>query len=209
MVAIPANLAEGYNRFRSKRYPSQSDLFATLAKGQSPKTMVVGCSDSRVEPTVLFDAEPGDLFVVRNVANIVPKFTETDGLHGVEAALEFAVTALKVSQIIVIGHSGCGGISACLSAANDKPVGHFIAPWVAQLAEVRDQVLGSNPDNAHMALEQAGVVWSVSNLMDYSFVKDAVNDGSLTLLGAWFDIGSGTLFWFNSETNAFVTELKS
>lgn len=209
MVAIPDNLAEGYNRFRSKRYPAQSDLFATLAKGQSPETMVIGCSDSRVEPTVLFDSEPGDLFVVRNVANIVPKFSETDGLHGVEAALEFAVTALKVSQIIVIGHSACGGISACLSAANGKPVGQFISPWVAQLEEVRDQVLGSSPDNAHKALEQAGVVQSVLNLMDYPFVKDAVNGGHLTLLGAWFDLGSGTLFWYNSETNEFVTELNS
>ena len=209
MVAIPDNLAEGYNRFRAERYLAQSNLFATLAKGQSPQTMVIGCSDSRVEPAVLFDSEPGDLFVVRNVANIVPKFSATDGLHGVEAALEFAVTALKVSQIVVLGHSACGGIGACLSAANDKPVGQFISPWVAQLVEVRDQVLANNPDNAHKELEQAGVVWSVSNLMDYPFVKDAVNNGSLALLGAWFDIGSGTLFWHNSETNEFVTELKS
>lgn len=204
MSTIPKNLKDGYSRFRAERYPSQSDLFATLGKGQSPETMVISCADSRVEPATIFDSVPGDLFVVRNVANIVPKYRETNGLHGVEAALEFAVTALKVSQLIVIGHSACGGISACLSAANDKPVGQFVSPWVAQLDETRDQVLRNNPVNSQEALEQAGVVQSVANLMDYPFVIESVNSGNLSLHGAWFDIGLGTLAWYNSETNAFV-----
>lgn len=206
MATVPENLKDGYNRFRSERYPSQSDLFATLGKGQSPKTMVISCADSRVEPAAIFDSVPGELFVVRNVANIVPTYRKTTGLHGVEAALEFAVTALKVSQVLVIGHSACGGISACLSAADDKPVGQFISPWVAQLDETRDQVLQDNPSNPQTALEKAGVVQSVANLMDYPFVNDSVNNGNLSLHGAWFDIGLGTLAWYDSETNEFVHE---
>lgn len=201
---LPGNLRDGYNRFRTAKYPTQSDLFRTLGNGQSPQAMVISCADSRVEPSVIFDTVPGELFVVRNVANIVPKYRDTDGLHGVEAALEFAVTALKVSQIVVIGHSACGGISACLSAANDKPIGQFISPWVAQLDNARDLVLETKPSNPQKALEYAGIVQSLGHLKEYPFVDRAISIGTLTVHGAMFDIGSGTLAWHDPNTNAFV-----
>ena len=201
---LPRNLRDGYNRFRAEKYPTQSDLFATLGNGQRPTTMVISCADSRVEPSVIFDTVPGELFVVRNVANIVPKYRDTEGLHGVEAALEFAVTTLKVSQIVVIAHSACGGISACLSAANDKPVGQFISPWVAQLDNARDLVLETKPSNPQKALECAGIVQSLGHLKKYPFVDHAINNGTLKVLGARFDIGSGTLAWHDPNTNAFV-----
>jgi carbonic anhydrase len=165
--------------------------------------MIIGCADSRAEPAEIFNAAPGQLFIVRNVANLVPPFDTSGGLHGVSAALEFAVTALKVKHIVIMGHGGCGGVGACLSAAEDKPVGRFIAPWVQLLDETRDRVLAGNPADPQTAVEHAGVGASLENLMTFPFVKEAVEAGSLQLHGAWFAIALGELKWRDNETGAF------
>ncbi|MCL4134482.1 UNVERIFIED_CONTAM: hypothetical protein GTU68_019020 [Idotea baltica] len=167
--------------------------------------MLIACADSRADPTDIFDAAPGQLFVLRNVANLVPPYEDGGGLHGVSAALEFAVTALKVKHIVVMGHGSCGGVSASLSAANDKPVGQFIAPWVSLLDAARDRVLKENPDDPQQALEFSGVGESLKNLMSFPFVRTAFEAGQLTLHGAWFAIAHGELSWRNPDTGVFET----
>jgi carbonic anhydrase len=196
-------LVEGYKSFRAGAYKEQVQLYRELGEGQDPDIMIIGCADSRAEPAEIFNAAPGQLFIVRNVANLVPPFDTSGGLHGVSAALEFAVTALKVKHIVIMGHGGCGGVGACLSAAEDKPVGRFIAPWVQLLDETRDRVLAGNPADPQTAVEHAGVGASLENLMTFPFVKESVEAGSLQLHGAWFAIALGELKWRDNATGAF------
>jgi carbonic anhydrase len=206
-VDIPAELAAGYRRFRSDRYVREAERYKTLAKGQGPRTMIIGCADSRVDPASIFSAAPGELFVVRNVAALVPPFEETGQYHGTSAAIEFAVTELKVAQIVVMGHGLCGGIAASLAAAGRAPVGQFLGPWVALLSGVRDQVLARKTlGDQHLqqkALEWAAIKYSLSNLATFPFINGAVAQGLLALHGAWFSIAEGELQWLNRETGEF------
>src|SRR5215213_12002138 len=138
------NLVDGYRRFRSNEWKSERERWADLAEGQSPKVMILACSDSRVEPSIIFDARPGEMFVVRNIAALAPPYETTPGRHGVSAALEFAVTQLEVEEIIVMGHGSCGGCAAALTGQFDRAehgAGRFIANWVRLLDEARDEVL--------------------------------------------------------------------
>jgi carbonic anhydrase len=200
------DLIAGYRRFRARRYREARDLFHRLRDGQQPATMILACADSRADPAMIFDAAPGELFTVRNVAALAPPYDESGGLHGVSAALEFAVTALRVKQIVVMGHGGCGGIAASLAAAADRPVGRFIAPWVEIAAEARDAVLAdaSIPrSDWQEAVEHGAVGQSLKNLLTFPFVRAAVQRGELNMDGAWFSIGRGELHWRNPETGAF------
>ncbi len=200
------DLIEGYRRFRKNRYAETADVFRKLNQGQTPATMIISCADSRADPAMIFDGAPGELFVVRNVAALVPPYEETAGLHGVSAALEFAVTALKVRQILVMGHGGCGGIDACIKAATEGPVGHFIAPWVELAAPARSQVFADPnipPEGRQEALEHAAVLQSLENLKTFGFVRDAMSKGDLVMHGAWFSIGKGELHWHDPETGNF------
>lgn len=199
-----SDLHNGYRAFRAGAYQKQADLYSELGEGQSPNIMIIGCADSRAEPADIFNAAPGQLFVVRNVANLVPPYEETPGQHGVSAALEFAVKALKVEHIVIMGHGGCGGVAASLSAAQKEPVGQFIAPWVELLDQAREEVLKSNPSDPQTSLERAGVGASLKNLMTFPFVREAVEAGRLNLHGAWFAIALGELHWRDSETGAFA-----
>jgi len=168
--------------------------------------MIIACADSRADPSMIFDAAPGELFVVRNVAALVPPFERNVGLHGVSAALEFAVTRLKVRQIVVMGHGGCGGIAASLAAAADRPVGYFIAPWVEIAAGARDAVLGDESIKRadwQEAVEHGAVGTSLSNLLSFPFVQEAWESGELQLDGAWFSIGRGELHWRERGTGKF------
>ncbi|MBI1359671.1 MAG: carbonic anhydrase [Alphaproteobacteria bacterium] len=200
-------LIAGYRRFRQGRYREQSQLFRELRDGQQPATMIIACADSRADPAMIFDGAPGELFVVRNVAALVPPYEETAGLHGVSSALEFAVTILKVKEIVVMGHGGCGGVAASIAAAAARPVGRFIAPWVEIMTEARDAVL-SNPSVSKTdwqeAVEHGAVGQSLANLMSFPFVRDAVADGQLNLDGAWFSIGRGELHWRDPGTGGFA-----
>jgi carbonic anhydrase len=200
------DLIAGYRRFRASRYREARDLFQRLMEGQQPATMIVACADSRADPAMIFDAAPGELFVVRNVAALVPPYEESAGLHGVSAALEFAVTQLKVKQIVVMGHGGCGGIAASLAAADHRPLGRFIAPWVEIAAEARDEVLADATilsKDWQEAVEHRAVGQSLKNLMTFPFVRGAHERGALNMDGAWFSIGRGELHWRNPGDGQF------
>lgn len=200
------DLIAGYRRFRANRYREARDLFHRLRDGQEPATMIIACADSRADPAMIFDAAPGELFTVRNVAALAPPYDASGGLHGVSAAVEFAVTRLKVKQIVVMGHGGCGGIAASLAAAADRPVGHFIAPWVELAADARDAVLKNEAiprADWQEAVEHGAVGQSIKNLLTFPFVRSAYERGDLAMNGAWFSIGKGELHWRNEETGAF------
>ena len=203
-------LIEGYRRFRSGRYQAEHDRWAALATGQSPRIMVIACSDSRVDPATIFDVLPGEVFAVRNVANLVPPFEEGGGRHGVSAALEFAVTQLEVPQILVMGHGGCGGVGAALSRAFDGAAagqGGFIANWIDLLDESRDRVVatcGGDEAACQRALELETVRVSLANLRSFPFVREREAAGKLALIGAYFAIADGCLHLLDEKDGTFA-----
>lgn len=201
-------LIAGYRRFRSDDWSQQRARWAELAEGQQPKTMVIACSDSRVDPTRIFDVPPGALFVMRNIAGLVPPFETTTGRHGVSAALEFAVTQLNVAEVIVLGHGACGGVSASLNHAfQGAPpgCGGFIFDWMSLLDEARDRVIadhGVGHEAAH-ALELECVKVSLANLRTFPFVPQREGAGTLRLRGAYFAIAEGVLYLLDEKEGAF------
>ena len=203
-------LLKGYRRFREEGYPSQRARYDRLvAEGQSPKLMIIGCSDSRVDPAQIFDVDPGDIFVVRNVAALVPPFETTPGQHGVSAALEFAVNVLEVRQIVVMGHGMCGGCKAALTQelhGNRPGEGGFIAQWISLLDEVREPVArkyGTTGREAERAMEFAAVRASLQNLLSFPCVQERLEQGSLKLRGTFFAISEGVLYLLDDETGEF------
>jgi len=200
------DLIAGYRRFRARRYREARDTFHRLQDSQRPATMIIACADSRADPAMIFDAAPGELFVIRNVAALVPPYEESGGFHGVSAAVEFAVMQLKVKQVVVMGHGGCGGIAASLAAADHRPIGRFIAPWVEIAAEARDVVLADATipsKDWQEAVEHGAVGQSLKNLFSFPFVRGAYERGELSMDGAWFSIGRGELHWRDPETGEF------
>jgi carbonic anhydrase len=205
-----AELLNGYRRFRKDSYPALKDKYADLvANGQHPKLMVIACSDSRVEPARIFDVDPGELFVVRNVAALVPPFGVE---HSVASAVEFAVQFLEVKQILVMGHGQCGGCKASLTRGfAGKPLGEggAVDAWTAQLAVVRDGVVrehGSESEDALRAMEFGAVKHSIVNLGTFPWVSQKVGQGSLKLRGAFFSLSEGALYSLDSETGEFISE---
>ena len=210
MPLLPPDLLSGYKRFRDTRYREEAVRYSELADGQSPHTMIIACADSRVDPGTIFGVAPGELFVVRNVANLVPPCTDSpDGLHGTSAALEFAVNGLGIRHVVVMGHGGCGGVAASLATAENKAVGQFIAPWVDLLSATRDKIVAdkdlSSAAARQTALEHGGIQQSLENLLTFDFVANAVRAGTLSLHGAWFSIGDGMLHWLDPDTGLFET----
>jgi len=202
-------LVEGYRRFRESGYGEERERWEQLAAGQSPKTMVISCSDSRVDPAQIFDVAPGELFVVRNVAALVPPFETTPGQHGVSAALEFAVQFLKVEQVMVLGHGMCGGCQAALTQnlhGNALGEGGFVANWIDMLDEVRDPIaadLGTTGREAERAMELAAVKVSLANLRTFPCVQEKEPTGELALRGAYFAISDGVLHLLDEESGEF------
>lgn len=191
-------LLEGYRRFRSTSYAAERARWDALAQGQSPKVMVIGCCDSRVEPTRIFDAGPGELFVLRNVANLVPPYEPDSTRHSASAAIEFAVLGLQVEHILVLGHAQCGGVAAALSGVDlGAPGVSFIDRWMsildAEAELVRAAAAADASIDAQRALELAGVRVSVRNLRTFPYVAERETAGALTLHGAHFGIGNGEL----------------
>ncbi|PJI86925.1 carbonic anhydrase [Sphingomonas koreensis] len=192
------DLVDGYRRFRSADYRRQRERWAQLAEAQSPKVMVIACSDSRVEPAQIFDTLPGEIFVVRNVANLVPPFENDGGRHGVSAALEFAVTRLNVEEIVVMGHGMCGGAHAALTEMFQDAApgdGGFVHAWVSLLDGARDRVkakYGNGPE-ASREMELETVRTSIANLRTFPFIPEREADGRLTVHGAYFAIADGVL----------------
>jgi carbonic anhydrase len=202
-----ATLVQGYHRFRTTSWSSQRERWAELVDGQSPKVMVIACSDSRVDPAMIFDTSPGEMFVVRNVANLVPPFELAGGRHGVSAALEFAVTQLEVPEIVVMGHGGCGGIAAALSGRfiGSKPgEGGFIDRWIELLDGARDHVVAAHGQNAQEQLEHEGIKVSLANLRSFPCIREREVEGRLKLHGAWFAIEQGELHLLDEVSGTFA-----
>ena len=187
-------LIEGYRRFRRESWPERRRLFEALAaEGQHPRALVVACVDSRVDPSAIFDAAPGQLLTVRNVANLVPPYAPDAAYHGTSAALEFGVRVLEVPNLIVLGHGGCGGIDVLLRGAA-KPGHDFITTWMGIAAPARARaLLCDTPEAQQRCLEREGIKLSLDNLMTFPWIAERVGAGTLQLHGAWFAIHSGVL----------------
>lgn len=188
-------LFDGYSRFRDDAWPGLRDLFTKLADGQDPHTMLISCAHSRVDPQQVFDASPGEMFVVRNEAALCPPYQPDGGYHGTSAALEFAVNVLKVNQIVVMGHARCGGCKALLSGAPDN-YKEFVDPWmrIAGPAEARAQVRAAVGADSQRACEEETIRETLSNLMSFPFVAEKVMKGDLGIHGFWFDVATGELW---------------
>lgn len=202
-------LIEGYRRFRDGEWASERERWSELAEGQSPKVMVIACSDSRVDPAQIFDVKPGEIFVVRNVAALAPPYETSRGFHGVSAALEFAVTQLGVGEILVMGHGLCGGCAAALTGQfDDTPPGegHFIADWVRMLDSPRDSIRRGHPDlgePAFLEMERAAVKVSLANLRTFPWIAEREAGGALRLHGAHFSIEEGRLYVLDEAEGDF------
>ncbi len=197
-------LVDGYHRFRSTDWPRERARWAELTEGQRPELMVISCSDSRVDPAQVFDTSPGEVFVVRNVANLVPPFEADSARHGVSAAVEFAVTQLDVRQIVVLGHGSCGGVHAAMAqtfAGRAPGEGGFIDHWVDILDDARARIVaqyGNGPD-AIRQLELETVRVSMANLRTFPFIPEREAAGTLRLRGAFFAITDGVLHVMNED----------
>lgn len=207
MQNFPQRLRDGYLSFASSKLASERSRYAALAeRGQKPEVLVIGCCDSRAAPETIFDAGPGEIFVIRNVANLVPPHEPGGKYHGTSAALEFAIQALKVRHVVVLGHGRCGGI-ATFRQDGFEPLspGDFIGKWITLLEPAREKVdcdlIESDPQTA---MEYAGVRQSLENLMTFPCIRILVGRGDLQLHGAWFDISNGELRVLDDETNAFT-----
>jgi len=201
-------LIDGYRHFVEEGLGRERARWRALSAGQSPKTMIIACSDSRVDPATIFSTAPGEIFVVRNVANLVPPFEIGGGRHGVSAALEFAVTQLEVAEVMVMGHGACGGVAAALSRTFEHAragEGGFIAHWIDLLDDARDRVIAEHGtgDAAVHALELESVRVSLANLRTFPCIPEREAAGTLRLRGSYFALGEGILYLLDEATGAF------
>ena len=208
MSHLPQRLLAGYHTFMGGRYSSESERYRNLARnGQTPETMVIACCDSRAAPETIFDAGPGELFVVRNVANLVPPYAPDGRHHSTSAALEFAVQSLKVKHIVVLGHGRCGGIRAALDPATEPlSPGDFIGKWMGLVAPAAEAVSGNEMmtrGERQTALERISIRYSLTNLRSFPCIKILEGKGKLSLHGAWFDISTGELWVMDPATGDF------
>lgn len=202
-------LIDGYRRFRAKDWEHERERWSELAEGQSPQVMILSCADSRVDPAQIFDARPGEMFVVRNIAALTPPYETSSGYHGVSAALEFAVTQLEVSEILVMGHGMCGGCAAALSGTFDDREhgqGQFIADWVRMLDRARDKVRARHASldaEAYLDMEREAVKVSLANLRTFPWIVERERAGKLKLHGAHFSIAEGRLYILDEAEETF------
>lgn len=208
MHSFPQHLLDGHANFMSGRYSREKERIRDLAEaGQKPTTMIIACCDSRAAPEMIFDCGPGEAFVLRNVANLVPTYQPDGGQHGTSAAIEFAVKALNIGNIVIMGHGRCGGIQAALNPAySPLDEGDFIGKWMSMLGELPSQ-LGTNSmmtaGEQQTALERISIRNSIRNLRSFPYVAALEAEGKLVLSGAWFDISTGEL-WVMDETGDFI-----
>jgi carbonic anhydrase len=207
-MPFPQRLLEGYHSFLDGRLPYEQDRYRELAEtGQSPEVMVIGCCDSRVSPEVIFDARPGELFVVRNVANIVPPYAPDGHAHGVSAALEFGVAALKVKHIVVLGHAHCGGVKAFAEQPAPLSPGDFIGNWMRLMAPAVEKAgpPGGLSRTDYLArLEQANIANSLDNLMTFPGLRKLIERREVAVHGAYFGVATGQLSVRDETTGAFT-----
>ncbi|MCO5161951.1 MAG: carbonic anhydrase [Mesorhizobium sp.] len=207
MSAFPEQLLSGYRSFMAGRYAQETNRYRELARsGQTPETLIIACCDSRAAPEMIFDSGPGELFVVRNVANLVPPYSPDGEFHSTSAALEFAVQSLKVKNIVVMGHGRCGGINAALNPSAPLSPGDFIGKWMSLVAPAAETVNSSTMLTAaerQTALERISIRFSIANLRTFPCVSILEKKERLALHGAWFDISTGELWVMNPETGDF------
>ncbi len=208
MVDLPETLLAGYRSFMSEHFSHETARYRDLAeKGQSPETLVIACCDSRSAPEIIFNTAPGEIFVLRNVANLIPPYTPDGEYHAASAALEFAVQSLKVKHIVVMGHGRCGGIKAALDT-DSAPLspGDFIGKWMSLIAPAAEAVAGNTlmtPTERQTALERISIRYSIANLRTFPYVDELEKKGRLSLHGAWFDISTGELWVMDPQTGDF------
>ncbi len=207
-MGVPFTLERGYRRFRAGRYARERELYESLARGQAPRLAVLACADSRVDPAMIFDARPGELFVLRNVANLVPDYEADGGFHGTSAGLEYAVRHLGVDDVVVMGHAACGGIDACIHHVTDGALaGRFIDPWVGLADDAVRAVRARDPelcgDDLQHEVELEAIRRSLARLRRFPFVAEALRARRLCLHGAWFSIASGEMLWLDEGDDAF------
>ncbi|MEZ6023036.1 MAG: carbonic anhydrase [Hyphomonadaceae bacterium] len=196
------HLIDGYRIYRAKRWPELQQLHKELAeRGQSPKTLVIACADSRVDPATIFNARPGELLVLRNVANLAPPYETDRGFHGVSAGIEFAVKALKVQTILVLGHAQCGGVAAALEPRERDP-NSFLDMWIGLLDKAKSRVHGHD-DAARTALEYESIRVTLDNLTTFPFVAEAIAERGLALVGMRYGVADGGLELLDPEDGAF------
>lgn len=200
---------EGFGRFHEKYFEGDDSLFSRLRQGQSPSTLIISCCDSRTDPGMLLGAEPGDIFVVRNVANLVPPYRHDAEMPGIRADIEFAVKGLNVSHIVILGHSSCGGIRALMDG--EGVTSHqfeFIGNWVKIAREARERVLREHANDPAAvqtrACEHTAITVSLANLMTFPWIRERVENGTTTLHGWYFDIDAGELLAYSPETKKFA-----
>jgi carbonic anhydrase len=202
-------LLAGYRRFRATGWDHNRKRWEQLRDGQTPETMIIACSDSRVDPSQIFDVDPGEIFVVRNVAALVPPYETSPGHHGVSAALEFAVQFLRVKEVLVMGHGRCGGCRAALTQemhGQDLGSGGFVANWISMLDEVREPIastLGIDGRAAEQEMERAAVKVSLANLRTFPCIREKEARGTLRLRGALFAISDGILHVLDEQAGTF------
>ncbi|KKC35084.1 carbonate dehydratase [Devosia epidermidihirudinis] len=212
MHGFPDHLLKGHANFMAGRYMREKDRIRDLAsEGQTPSTMIIACCDSRAAPEMIFDAGPGELFVLRNVANLVPTYQPDGGQHGTSAGIEFAVKALGIANIVVMGHGRCGGIKAALAPeSNPLDAGDFIGKWMSMLGDLPNQ-LGQNTlmtaAERQTALERISIRNSIHNLRTFPYVAELEAAGKLAVHGAWFDISTGELWVMDNASGDFVRPL--
>jgi carbonic anhydrase len=199
----------GFGKFQEKYFAADGGIFDRLRQGQSPSTLVISCCDSRADPAMLLGASPGDIFVVRNVANLVPPYKNGAEMPGIRADIEFAIKGLNVSNIIILGHSGCGGIQALMDGEGITENHYeFIGTWVSIAREARERVLrelGQEPDAVKSrACEHWAIGLSLKNLMTFPWIRERVQAGTLTLHGWYFDMNAGELLAYSPETEEFA-----
>ena len=209
MSSFPENLTDRFRRFRHRHFGPNADHYEELAAhGQDPEVMVISCCDSRVDPETIFSAMPGELFVMRNVANLVPPFETGGKFHGVSSAIEFAILNLRIKHLVIMGHSGCGGVKAALDQhAAIQTDAQFISRWMSMLDDARLKVLAAHQmrpaAERQAALEKEGIKNSIRNLRTFPFVATQEEKGRLSIHGAYFDISTGTLSVLNHSRNEF------
>jgi carbonic anhydrase len=202
-------LIEGYHRFKSRDWERERERWMQLAEGQSPRVMILSCADSRADPAQIFDAKPGEMFVVRNIAGLAPPYETSPGYHGVSSALEFAVTQINVGEIMVMGHGFCGGCAAALTGQFDHSAhgeGHFIADWVGMLDEASAKVRARHEvldRPAFLDMELEAVKVSLANLRTFPWIAERERAGSLKLHGAHFAISDGQLDLLDEAEDCF------
>ena len=206
-MADVTKFLDGIEIFQQQHFGENPELASTLVDGQKPQALLIGCCDSRVDPAVLLDCDLGDLFILRNIANLVPPYLKSNEYHGVSSSLEYAVCHLEVSDIIILGHSECGGIEALMESANSGETGEFIGRWVNIAASARDKVLQDLPEESQekqaRACEKEAILVSLKNLMTFPWVKDRVSKGQLSLHGWYYNIGTGQLRYYNQLSGEF------